>query len=148
MSVVSTFARSNVERLIMLRTSAVAVSCCRASFSSLVSRATFDSPRAADELLGSSAFDVTRLLRTPVLRRCAFAGSSLALERRFIASPSLSTRHAGVSSRAHLKGSGSIDARAVLSGRAMSRLGLLVVPALAYSSYLATYRLGRKIQGA
>jgi predicted signal transduction protein with EAL and GGDEF domain len=60
-----------------------------------LSRATFVSSRAAGELRERAAFGVMPLLRAPVLRRCAFAGSSLGLERRFIASPSLRTRHRG-----------------------------------------------------
>src|SRR5262249_203586 len=94
-SVLSTFGRSYIEGLMMLRTSAVAVSCCRASFSSLVSRATFVSSRAADELLGRATFDVTPLFCAPVLGRSAFAGSPPALDRRRIAAPRLRTRHRG-----------------------------------------------------
>src|SRR4051794_41101443 len=44
---------------------------------------------AADELRGRAAFGVMRLLR--VLRRCAFAGSPPALERRRIAAPRFRT---------------------------------------------------------
>jgi hypothetical protein len=58
-----------------------------ASFSSLVNCTSFVCWPAADELRGRTAFGVMRLLRAPVLRRCAFVGSPPVLERRFIASP-------------------------------------------------------------
>ena len=77
------------------RISDVAVCCCRASLNSRMSRATFVASRAADELLGRAVFDVTRVLRAPALRRCAFAGSPTAAERRRIAAPRLRTRHRG-----------------------------------------------------
>ena len=66
--------RSNLDRLIALRTSAVALCRSRASFSSRVSRATFVSSRAADELRGRTAFGAMRLLRAPVLRSVARLG--------------------------------------------------------------------------
>ena len=87
--------------LMMLRTSAVAFSCCRASFSSLVSRATFVSRPGAKERRGRAAFDATRVLRATVLRRGALAGSPPALDRRRIAAPRLRTRHRGEVSLAH-----------------------------------------------
>jgi hypothetical protein len=61
--------------------SAVAAFCWNASFSSRVSRATFVSSRAVDEMRGRRAFSATRLLRG-----CAFVGSLPALERRLTAS--------------------------------------------------------------
>src|SRR6516162_4181718 len=81
------------DRRIMLSTSLVAVCCSSASSRSRASRAFFALSPATDELLGRAAFDVTRLLRTPVLRRCAFAGSPPALERRRITAPRIRTRH-------------------------------------------------------
>ena len=71
-----------------LKTSAVAVSCCRDSFSSFVSRATFVSSRAADALRERTAFGAMRLLRTAVFRRCALVGSPPALDRRRMCRPS------------------------------------------------------------
>ena len=47
----------------------------------------------ADELRGRIAFGAMRLLRATVLRRCAFAGSPPALERRRIAARRLRIRH-------------------------------------------------------
>ena len=62
-----------------LSSSDVAVCCASASSRSRVSRATFVSSRAADELLGRAAFDVTRLFarhRLATLRFCWFAACS------------------------------------------------------------------------
>ena len=91
-----------VERLEMTRSTRPSPSAAAsASSRSRVSRATFVSSRAADELRGRTAFGVMRLLRAPVLRRCAFAGSPPALERRRIAAPRLRTRHRGEVRLAH-----------------------------------------------
>src|SRR5262249_55510261 len=62
---------------------------------SRVSRATFVSWRAADELRGRTACGAIRLLRA-VFRRCALAGPPPALERRRIVAPRLRTRHLGL----------------------------------------------------
>jgi hypothetical protein len=96
-SAVAVFCRNDSRSSLRSRalSSAVARCCCRASFSSFVSRATLVSSRAADELLGSSTFDVTRLLRATVLRRCTLIGSPPAVERRRIVAPRLRTRHRG-----------------------------------------------------
>src|SRR5262245_41336764 len=60
-----------------------------------MSRATFLSSRAADELRERTAFAAMRLLRVAVFRRCALVGSPPALDRRRIAAPQLRTRHRG-----------------------------------------------------
>src|SRR6516165_8934338 len=80
-SVLSTVCRSNLDRLIDLRTSAVAACCSRASSSSRRSRTTSVSWPEADELLWRTAFGAFALW----LR--ALVGLLLALERRRIAHP-------------------------------------------------------------
>ena len=86
------------------RISDVAVCCCRASLNSRVSRATFVSSRAADELRGRPAFGAMRLLRAAAFRACALGDLSPALERRRIAVPGFRT--STPISLAWLKGSG------------------------------------------
>jgi len=78
--------KSNVERLIAFSTSAVAVRCSSASFSSRVSRATFVSEPAADELRRRAVFGPLRR-SVAAFRRRVLAGSPPALERRLIGSP-------------------------------------------------------------
>src|SRR5215472_4738780 len=78
--ILKTTCKSKVERLMTLSTSAVAHCRCNDSFSSRVSRATFVSSRAADELRGRTAFGAIRLLRTAVFRRGALGGSQPALD--------------------------------------------------------------------
>ena len=82
------------ERLMTLSTSAVARCCWSAASRSRVSRATFVPSRTADDLR-EGAVGARRLLRAPVLRRCALVCSPPALERRRIAAPRLRTRHRG-----------------------------------------------------
>jgi hypothetical protein len=71
----------------ILSTSAVARCCWSASSRSRVSRATFASKSAADELRERTVFGAIPLLRATVFRRCALVGSPPALDRRRIAAP-------------------------------------------------------------
>src|SRR6516165_835643 len=84
-SVLSTVCRSNLDRLISLSTSAVALCCSSASSSSRRSRTTSVPWPEADELLWRTAFGAFALW----LR--ALVGLLLALERRRIAHPRLRT---------------------------------------------------------
>src|SRR6516165_7396207 len=79
-SVLSTVCRSNLDRLMSLSTSAVALCCSSASSSSRRSRTTSSWPEA-DELLWRTAFGAF------ALRLRALATLLLALERRLIAFP-------------------------------------------------------------
>src|SRR6516164_4933488 len=75
------------------RISDVAVCLAKASSRSRLSRAISVSWPTAEE--PRTPFGVTPLLRTAALRRCGFARSPPALERRRIATPRLRTRHRG-----------------------------------------------------
>jgi hypothetical protein len=91
--VLRTVGRSNVERLMALRTSEVATCCSSASSRSRVSRATSVSRLAVEVLRGCPAFGPTRLLRATAFGACAFGDLPPALECRRIVAPRLSTSH-------------------------------------------------------
>src|SRR4029434_5336309 len=77
--------KSKAEPLITLSTSAVAVCCSRASFSSRASCAALVSLLAARELRPRAAFGASR--RFNVLGRCVFAALPPVLSRRLIQAP-------------------------------------------------------------
>src|SRR6516225_9189956 len=84
------------------RISDVAVCLASASSRSRVSRATFVSSRAVDELRERTVTGTMRLLRATVFRRCALADLPPALDRRRIfAAPRLRTTHRGEVRVAH-----------------------------------------------
>src|SRR6516165_4263644 len=95
----NTVCRSKVERLMTLRTSAVARCCWSASSRSRASRATSVSSR--EELRERTAFGATRLLRAAAFPPCALGDLPPALDRRRIAAPRLRTRHRGEVRLAH-----------------------------------------------
>src|SRR5262245_29516484 len=101
-SELSTFVKSNVERLITLRTSTVAACCSSASSCSRVRRATFVSLPVERERRPRPAFGALR--RVNVLRRCVLAALPPALSRRRIASPEAQDKASYQLKVAHCKG--------------------------------------------
>src|SRR6516165_8134037 len=111
---------SVVERLMTLSTSAVAICCSRASFSSRVSRAT--SVSGLVELRERTAFGASRRSGFVVLRRCDLADWPPALERRLIAFPEAQDKALQAVRLAHQKWQGCRFER-VTQGLANVRFG-------------------------
>jgi hypothetical protein len=84
----SIICKSKLERLIRPSSSEVAFCCSSASSRSRVSRASFVSSRATDEMRGRLAFGVVPLLRAAAFGLCALGDLPPALDRRRIWRPS------------------------------------------------------------